>query len=413
MPELPPTSAPAATSAAPAPPPSESKQPAVPQSSIAAELSRVYDEKAKAAPEGRGTAISPGQGNVAPEAKARDESGRFAPKEPAKDAKPETKDAKDTKAPPAKDDKAAPDEKKEAPKADADTKSAEAKAADEKTAKERAEKAAKLQPHPRWKPEEKERFQKLAESDPDSAEFVLRREKESEKFITQASQAASKFKGLEDILAPGRQARSLHGVDDATYMRSLVAASDFLAKEPQRGLRMLAEQYGIDLKELAEGKTTEAQESPVVRQLQTELHQLKQHIASQNQGAQQQRMHGALQTIEAFKNEKDEQGQARYPHFDAVVDDITTVVARQLEAGQPVNLKAAYEKAIRLNDSVWTKIQAANSETQRKQREEEEARRVADAKLAGFSVSGSGVAGDSVAGSIRDELRRQIEKSFR
>lgn len=408
MPEVPQqVSTPAAPVAAP-----ESKPEAkpVPQSSIAAELSRVFDQKkaeSDAKASGRPAAVSPGQGTPPPESKSRDEAGRFASAK-APDQKPDAKveakaDAKDAK----------PDAK---PEAKVDPKAAEAKAADEKAAADKAERAKGLQPHPRWKPEVQERFKKLAEASPEDAEFVLGREKEIEQLVTKATQAAkdagAKFKGLDDILAPGRQARSMQGIDDATFMRSLVAASDFLAKSPRDGIKMLAEQYGIDLKEIADGKAADVQDSPVVRQLQTQVKQLTDFIASQNQGAQRNAVHGALQSIEAFKQEKDEQGQLRYPHFDEVVDDIAIVVARQKEAGQQPDLKAAYQVAIRLNDSVWTKTQAAKSEAERKQREEEEVRRVQEAKRAGFSASGSGAIGDSVGGTIAEELRRQIDKAY-
>ena len=371
---------------------------------MAAELSRAYDEaKAKAdkpvesasAP----TPISPGQGNVSDGPK-RDEGGRFASSNP------------DAKKPEAK-----ADAKPEAKEPKADAKAPDAKDAKAPETKEPAKDAPKLEPHPRWKPEMRERFQKLAEADPETAKWVLDRQTETEKIFhagRQAAAAGEKFKALDDILAPGRQQRSMAGVDDPTFLRGLVAASDFLAKDPRTGIKHLAETYGVDLRELADGKPGEVQDSPMVRQLQQQIAEMQAYIQRQNQGAQRHALNGAMNSIQAFAQAKDESGQLLHPHFEAVVDDVTAIVARQLESGQPPDLKAAYEKAIRLNDAIWTKTQAEKSAREQKQREEEEARRIAEAKRAGFSVNGgSGGDRDSVAGSIRDELARQVDRLYR
>jgi hypothetical protein len=307
VPEVPQNSAPAA---APAAPPATPEKSPVPQSSIAAELSRVYDQKV-AEKAGSPAAISPGQGVPAPETKARGEDGRFASNKPPEksDAKPEAKPAADTKAAPAK---AAPE----------DPKAAEAKAVADKEAADKAEKAAKLKPHPRWKPEQ-EKLQKLAAADPDSAKFVIEREKEAEKFIkaTPGRPARGrKFKALDDILTPGRQARSMQGVDDPTFMRSLVAASDFLAKEPAKGLKMLAEQYGVNLKQIAEAP----QESPHVRAARDAGRRTRElHSISLARATRSNSFAAPSSRSRAFQAAEDEQGQPLYPHFDEVVDDIT------------------------------------------------------------------------------------------
>ncbi len=378
---------------------------------MAAELSRQYDAaKAKtdapaepAAKAGTPTPVTGGQGNVTPEGPARGEGGRFAPKE---GTKPEAK--------------APPEPKVEKPAPDAKDAKAEPKTPDEPKAAEKDAKPA-IAPHPRWKPEVQERFKGLAEKDPDLAKFVLDQQSVSEKEFTKARQAASqvqqqaeKFKAVEDVLSVGRQARSLHGVDDPTYLRSLVAASDYLAKSPKDGIKMLAEQYGVDLAELANGKGADPGEAhPAIKKLEERVAQQEAYIRQQNEHAVRQRTQGAYQSIESFANAKDEGGQLLYPHFVECIDDITTVVARQLEMGQQPDLKAAYEKAIRLNDAVWMKLKAEESEKERKARADEEAQRIAAAKRAGFSVSGSGGGGDSVAGSIGDELRRQFDKHYR
>jgi hypothetical protein len=152
------------------------------------------------------------------------------------------------------------------------------------------------------------------------------------------------LESVEQLLAPGRQQRALSGIDDAGYVRNLVAAGDFLDKNPREGLKYLAKQYGVDLQQLASGGE-EPQVPDHVRQLHEENAQIK--AALQSFMGQQQQAHLAqvANGIEQFAQMKDESGQARYPHFDELLPEIIVNVQAQKAMKQPVDVHAAYERA--------------------------------------------------------------------
>jgi hypothetical protein len=97
-----------------------------------------------------------------------------------------------------------------------------------------------------------------------------------------------------------------------------------------------------------------------------------------------------------------------YPHFDDVLPEIIVNVQAQRQMGQQVDVHAAYERAVRMNDTVWLKVQGARSEAERKAAQEKQLKDIEEAKRAGFSVSGSGGAtSERPADSLRGELERQ------
>lgn len=214
---------------------------------------------------------------------------------------------------------------------------------------------------------------------------------------------------LEDVLAPTRQQRQMAGMDDAAYLRAIVAADQLLQRDPRAGIKWLAQKYGITPEQLVESVQDAAANAPPreVVSLQQEVEGLKNFIASMQQGAQQQALAGVTAQIEAFASATGPDGSPLHPHFDECLADIQVIVQAQREMGQPVNLQAAYEKAVRMNDAVWMRVQSQRAERDRAER----AAAAEKAKRAGFNVTGSGTgASEGAAGSLREELERQIAK---
>lgn len=110
-------------------------------------------------------------------------------------------------------------------------------------------------------------------------------------------------------------------------------------------------------------------------------------------------------------SQKDANGNPLYPHFDMVIDDVINIVQIQVDRGEPVDVKAAYDKACWMNDSVRLKLQRAGSEAERKAAEAQRKRDIEEARRAGLSVSGSGGAStDTPADTVRAELERLYDK---
>lgn len=264
----------------------------------------------------------------------------------------------------------------------------------------------------KWPQAVKERLQAIHAVNPEHAQYVLEQYNHFRQIdATREGQVQAKLKAFDDLLAPGRQQRALQNIDDTTYVRNLIAAGDVLDKNPTEGLKWLAQRYGVDLQKLANPEAGGQQPAvpPEVLAIKQENAQIKAYLQQQAQAQEQEGLRRASDWISQFAAQKDPQGQALYPHFDAVIHDIVFAVQNQLANGQQVDVKAAYDKAVRLNDAIWLREQeaarsrTAEAEKARKLREAEEARK------AGFALSGSGAAPSS---DVPDDLGTHLDRNY-
>ena len=351
---------------------------------IGADLRAAFDSVETPAPAEAGATPPPAEaapespapeGETAAQARARDEAGRFA-KAPKDAPKPEGEAAP-----------AAPGAAPAAP-------------------------AIEIPKH--WPADVRADLERLAKQDPVIAkrwleqtrylESVARTERERAAPFRQLSQA------LEDVLAPTRQQRQMAGMDDAAYLRALAAADQFLSRDPKAGIKWLAQKYGVTPEQLVE-EVRAAQENappPAVQQLMGEVSQLKSYIHQMTRGAQEQALQGVVGTIEAFASEKGPDGQPLRPYFDDCIADVQLLVQQQRERGEPVNLQAAYDRAIRMNDAVWMRVQSQRAEKEAAER----AAAAEKAKRAGFNVAGAGSASASASEEPEDNLRAELERQL-
>lgn len=307
---------------------------------------------------------------------------------------------------------------KPAPRTDA---KAEPGARDAKADDRGDAKPAEFKVPEKWPADVKARYESLAKVSPDHAKWMVEefnKVQAQQGIVNQTRQKLAPIQkiaeNVESLLAPGRVQRAAQGIGDADYIRGLVAAGEVLDKNPEQGIRFLAQKYGLDLQKLVNGEAQRAQVPEEVRQLQEENAQIKAFLATQVQATQRQQLGHAMGAIDAFANQKDAQGQPLYPHFDEVIHEVIANVQFQRENGQPINLKSAYDRAVRMNDSVWLKVQGARSETEKRSAEEKRLRDIEEARRAGFTPSGSGgVASEKPADSLRGELERLWENTHR
>lgn len=269
--------------------------------------------------------------------------------------------------------------------------------------------AAEFKVPEKWPADIKAKLQAIHQVNPEHAQFVLE-QYNAMRSIAAQHQARSQehLKAYEQYLAPTRQERAMRGVDDQTHIKHLLAGDDFMRKNPADGIRWLAQQHGLDLSKLANPDAAggEPEIPPYVRELQQQVQQFKQMFQQQAVGAEQQQLQAASSWIDSFASQADAQGNKLYPHFDEVLPEIIFGVQFQMQNGQPVDVKAAYDRAVRLNDQVWLKDQRARSEAAEKAAKAQRQRDIEDAKRAGVTVSGSGADTTHAPGSVREELER-------
>lgn len=264
----------------------------------------------------------------------------------------------------------------------------------------------------KWPAHVRAKLTEIHAANPGYAQFLLDEYGSMRAISAQHYQKSQEhLKAYESLLAPGRQARALKGVDDSTYVRNLIAAGDFMDKNPIEGIKYLAKTYGVDQQiQFPDARAGGEPEIPAyVQELRSETQQIKQFIQSQVQGVEQQQMQAASKWVNDFAEQRDANGQPLYPYFDRVLDELLVNVQYQRDHGQPIDVKAAYERAIRMNDSVWIDYQRAGSAAAEKAAAAQRLRDIEDAKRAGISVSGSGA---DTRGEVPDDIGKHLEGNY-
>jgi len=175
------------------------------------------------------------------------------------------------------------------------------------------------------------------------------------------------------------------GSEQATRM--LFQAHKALLTDPVAGIRNLATQYGVDLRQFAPqprpetppAQTQAAPSDPALASVQRELAELKQFLSSQQQRAVEAENATVEQTIQAFASDP------KHPHFPAV----RTAMGALMQAGIAKDLDTAYEMACRAHPEVWKSIQAAEADARSKAEHAAKVKAAADAKLKTGQVRGA------------------------
>lgn len=244
-----------------------------------------------------------------------------------------------------------------------------------------------------WKKDYWGHWEKLG-SNPELAplqDYIEQRETEFVKGVSAYRDEAMKAKALQDAVTPYMPVFQQFGVEPAQHVQSLLATHHALVTgTPEQKIAVLARaaaEYGVPLQALA-GQGVDPQQMHALQELQT-LRQTVGHL----QMTQQQRDQMETQSqIDAFKSNA--------PFF----AEVRETMAGLLQSGHASDLKTAYEKACRLNDDVWAKVQAEQSA----QAQREAAQRAQAKKAAAVSTRSSAPTGQKVAVSGND-IRSTLE----
>lgn len=175
----------------------------------------------------------------------------------------------------------------------------------------------------------------------------------------------------EETLAPVREVAKRNGVDEKEGLNRLLAANDYLERDPIGALQWLAQAYGVDLAKMEASPTARPQADPMV----SDLHKKVATLESSLQAREQKEI---LDVIEQFKSAPGRE------HF----EDAKTFMGKLLETGQASTLEEAYETAIWAIPSIREKLIAAQTATQQPRKDQAH---LAKAKAGALSVNGSPV----------------------
>lgn len=251
-----------------------------------------------------------------------------------------------------------------------------------------------------WSPAAKSAFESLP---PDVQQAVAKREQEIDHGLRRKAEEAKRYEPLEGVIAPHRQKWAVAGVDEATAVKQLLAASDWLDRNPTEALQHLARQYGVNIASLGQpnaaqpsGETgqPQAQPDPVASELQA----LKAEVASLRQGREQETQQTYVSQIDAFAADT----------ANLYFENVKPAMAALLQSGQASTLPEAYERAI-WSDPTIRPILLQQQATERLKPTLDHARK---AKAAGVSVTGS-PGNDFLPtsnGSIEDDVRLAVSQ---
>ena len=207
----------------------------------------------------------------------------------------------------------------------------------------------------------KEMHEHWAKTPPAVQEYWETREKQMLDGLEQYKGAAAYGKQMHDVINPYMATIQAAGVNPPQAVQYLLNAHQKLSTgspaQKAELFRALAKDYGIDVGGTGEAIDT-PQVDPMVRQLQEELHSIKQTLQGSAQAQTAAERERIGKEVNSFASD------AAHPYFDEVADDIVVM----LKSG--ASLQDAYEKAVWANPVTRAKemarLQQEQVETNRK-----------------------------------------------
>ena len=250
-----------------------------------------------------------------------------------------------------------------------------------------------------WPKEEQEIFNAW---DANVQHQVMDRYKAMEGDYTKKTQALSKYKkrneALDEIYGPFRDDFQRAGMDEVAATRQLLAAHKYLREDPQQALKWLAKSYGVDLTAVNDDTAIEDEYAdPQMKAMQQQIAQLQGTIQNQQQQAQNMQKQEVQTLIDNFQTAKDEDGNLKHPHFEAVQNQMAALVG----SGQAKDIAEAYDMAVFANPTTRAKVleeQAKQKEEQAKKETQQEVKAEAVQKAKKqqrVNVKGSGTPSNS------------------
>lgn len=225
-----------------------------------------------------------------------------------------------------------------------------------------AETEQPLEPHSRWSAEDREFFKALPRQ---QQEFLLRREGDVEKHITQKTQEIAEqrknYEALEQAISPYRQMMAQHG-GEAQTIQQLLQLNQFANTDPVGFIKWIAKDRGVDLGTFMAGE--EDSSDPAIVAYQKRVETLEQKLNARDEAENQTRINSVKQELDAFKGEKDANGNPLRPYF----DDVRVEMAAFMKNGVAKDLHDAYDRAIYANPSIRQQILAQQRQADEKDR---------------------------------------------
>jgi len=285
--------------------------------------------------------------------------------------------------------------------------------ANEDEAEEATQDSADLEPLPapnHWPKDFAAKFEAL---EAPAQHMFMERYKDLEGDYTKKTQAVAQYRkrqeAFDEIMQPHKSDFERAGMDDVGAVRQLLAAHDYLRKDPQNAISWLANQYGVDIGAIGNDPAVEDEfADPQVKQLQQQVAQLTGFIQNQQTQQQSHVQQSTQSLIDQFAAETDANGNPKHPHFDRV----RGVMGSLISSENAKDLNSAYEMAVYADPELRAEqvkaMAAAESQNNVKTEAVAKAKKAARSKVRGSATPAAPALPANA--SIRDTINASIRQ---
>jgi hypothetical protein len=270
-------------------------------------------------------------------------------------------------------------------------------------------KVAAIDPPQSWSAEMKAKWATLP---PDVQAYASQREGEAHKRISELGQQVKAFEPFQRVYEPLRQAAARNGTTPDQGLERLLAANEFLDRDPASAIKWLAEAYGVNL---GSQQTTQepGQESGEVRALKAEIGQLKRmvgetasKVTARERSEQEQTRASLDKLVSDFSKDKTDLTEIESDF----VAHISAIRHAEPDLAHEKVLEKAYEAARWANPGTRAKMLAEQDKQRTEKAEAEQKKKAAEAKKVGSLNVKSTAASPAKKGNWEATLREVGER---
>jgi flagella basal body P-ring formation protein FlgA len=253
---------------------------------------------------------------------------------------------------------------------------------------------AKVAPLAHWKSDEKAFFESLA---PQAQKKVLDMYKGIqtvyEKKTLETAEKQKRYESFDNVFKPYENIFSGRNIDKVAYIKKMLEMDKFASSNPVEFARNFVSARKISPNDLFNASQS-AQAQPVQY-----ISALERKIAALENALGAQKLEQSASHIEAVRNKKDEAGNLKYPHIDALTPDMVKLSSLT----GSTDLDELYTKALWLNEDFRTQmIEAEKQKAIDEQAKKAEVSRIKNAKDFNIRPVYSGSSGVTSKKSLRD-----------
>lgn len=252
----------------------------------------------------------------------------------------------------------------------------------------------------------KDEAEAMAQAPEAVRQAFIRRSEEMHKGIEQYRSKAQFGAQIEQAITPFISNIQATGQTPDAAVKSLLTVDNVLrhgsADQKTQMLTRLAQEYGVNLAQAQEYQQNQPYVDPQVNMLQQKLSQVENFIAQQNQAREWQEREQLNSEIAQFSSKPEN------VHFEAVRGDM----AGLLQAGLAPDLQTAYDMAIYANPTVRAQVLAAQQAKANAEKAQIASQKAKEAKAAAaVNVSRRGtLSAAKTVGTMEDTIREEARR---